>query len=85
MESGLNGSSSATCSWSISQYGAHQNGLILDSHTLEAACHDELLSADPPEVLVWGTQPVFPLLQWEELESVKQKVTTVYLLCVLWG
>lgn len=64
---------------------AHQNALTLDSHTLEATCHGELLSAQLSEVLVWGTQVVFRLLQWEELESVDQQVSTVHLLCVLWG
>lgn len=64
---------------------AHQNGLTLDSHTLEATCHGELLSAEPPEVLVWGTLVLFPLFQWEELESVDQQVSAVHLLCVLWG
>ena len=64
---------------------AHQNALTLDSHTLEATCHGELLSAQPSEVLVWGTQVVFRLLQWEELESVDQQVSTVHRLCVLWG
>ena len=66
-------------------HAAHQNGLTLDSHPLEATCHGELLSAEPSEVLVWGTRVVFPLLQGEELESVDQQVSTVHLLCVLWG
>ena len=66
-------------------HAAHQNGLTLDSHPLEATCQGELLSAEPSEVLVWGTRVVFPLLQGEELESVDQQVSTVHLLCVLWG
>ena len=33
-------------------HAAHQNGLTLDSHPLEAICQGELLSAEPSEVLV---------------------------------